>query len=188
MSCALLVLALSFSAYAEEPSTEAPPTRASTNMHTSKTFGLGVGAGGIAAGLSGKLFLGDRFAVQANVGWLPLFFLPRGMDMPFSTHLDGIFVAGMDGIFLGKQLVSFGFLALNWEAGTGASWLVAYAQEEGASWLYANAIVGLSLQLRPIPMEFTFDIRPGGLFRLTPGTEERRHFAVLFGTALRYYF
>lgn len=119
---------------------DAPAVESSgvTNIHASKKFGLGFGGGAYTYGVTGKLFLGNSLAAQAFVGlgW-------------------GSINVGADVMYQGKQIWGNSDFGLNWEAGAGA-----FAMPGWGSYFGINAVVGLSLQYRPIPVELTADIRP----------------------------
>lgn len=140
-----------------------------TNIHTSRKFGIGVGGGSFAYGVSGKLFLGNQTAVQASVG---------------SYWLAGLAV-GVDGLFLGNQIWTNGDLSLNWEAGAGADALLGTGW--GSAMFGAHGLAGLSLQFRPFPLEITTDVRPGFFF-VDSAFAGLSGFTFFYGGAVRYYF
>lgn len=139
-----------------------------TNIHANRKFGVGFGSGVWASGISAKLFLHDRFAVQAVAGW--------GWGW-------GGYNLGADAMLQMPQIWGNGDFGLNWEAGGGAF---------VAAWggIGVNAVAGLSLQYKPVPLEFTADIRPtlligdfGSYWGRSSGP-----FDINFGAAARYYF
>jgi len=163
----LATLALPTAALADG---EAPAASSSgvTNIHASKKLGFGLGGGAYNYGLTGKVFLGDSMAAQAFLGW----------------GWGGINI-GADALYQGKQLWTNGDFGLNWEAGAGAfispGWGAAFG---------VNAVVGLSLQYRPVPVEITADIRPTFLLGNWGGWGNWGGSPLWFsgGGAIRYYF
>lgn len=145
---------------------DAPSIPGVTNIHAKKKFGLGLGGGAYGGGATGKLFLGNTIAVQAflNTGW-------------FGFNL------GADALYQGKQLWTNGDLALNWEAGAGA-----FVSTWGG--IGVNAVVGLSLQYKPVPLEFTTDFRPTFLVGNWSGYRYGAFGPIdyNYGGAVRYYF
>ena len=165
----LATLAVPAAALADDDgSTSQAASSGLTNIHASKKFGLGLGGGAYSYGATGKVFLGSGMAAQAFVGlgW-------------------GGFNVGADALYEGKQLWGNGDFGLNWEAGAGA-----FVSTWGG--IGVNAVVGLSLQFRPFPVELTADIRPTflvgdwGYYRSSPFGAVP--FDINYGGAVRYYF
>lgn len=114
--------------------------RATTNMLADgHSMGLGLGGGSFAEGVSGKLFLGQGLAAQAAVGM----WFARGL------------AANADVLLEMPQLWTNGTLALNWNAGLGAGVILG-----SPSAVAVNGVAGLSLQLKPFPIELTTEFRP----------------------------
>jgi hypothetical protein len=140
-------LALPAAALADDaPTASASSAGGVTNIHSSKSLGVGFGAGAFVSGITAKKFLGDNMAVQGFLG----------------TWFGYSWNVGADVMYQGKQLWGNSEFGLNWEAGVGAGaylWSGAYAGYSGVE-VAVNGVIGLSLQYRPIPVEITADIRP----------------------------
>ena len=152
----------------DAPAATEGESQSSTNMHAYRKFGLGLGSG-VTTGITGKYFLNEGLAIQANLG---LYF-------GFST------IIGADAMYQGKQLWTNGDFGLNWEAGAGASLWVWNAGLYGFGSLAVNGVIGLSLQYKKIPLELTADIRPTFVFGTFTAFSP---FQINGGGALRYYF
>lgn len=126
-------------------------------------FGLGLGGSNLANGISGKLYLANDFAVQANVGWW------RGWGASI----------GADAIWEMPQLWTNGDLSLNWNLGAGAG--LGFYNSTGIN---VAGVGGLGLQISKIPLELTAEIRP--TFYL--GNELWSGFWFSGGGAIRYFF
>lgn len=138
------------------------------NMHSDKSFGLGIGGGLLSNGLTIKGFVRPDLSIQGWVGWYGF----------ASTNL------GADLIHEGRRLWTNGDLALNWQAGGGAAvWVWNPTLTDQAISIAINGVLGLSLQIQPVPLEFVLDLRPtvvfgpyrGGLY-ITPGVAIRYYF------------
>ncbi len=140
---------------------------ATTNIHAKEhKFGLGFGGSSIANGVSGKLFLDESFSLQATAGY----WWPYGLAL------------GVDALFEGPQFWSNQQLGLNWFAGAGAGAVIGTYYVDSSFFPSISAVGGVSLQLAPIPLEITAEIRP--VISIAGGT----HFDFGGGGAIRYYF
>jgi hypothetical protein len=155
---ALALLALPMAARAQETSLFAQPGR----------IGLGLGATDLATGVSGKFFLTHRVALQGIVG----FWYGYGRDAGLNIGLDAIVEM--------PKLWSNDVASLNWNAGGGAT----FALFGPGAWGGFQAIGGLGLQLRPVPLEFVLELRPTFLFGEPPGVD----FFFGVGAAIRFFF
>ena len=135
---------------------------AANNALGGKTFGLGVGAGPVSSGLSGKLFLGGDLALQGVVGscgwgWGGYYYDPVTGRYFSGGRTETGLCTNIDIVAEQPQLFSRGGLGINWNYGAGVG-LVAV---NNAPQLSVNGILGFSLQITPVPVELTVDIRPG---------------------------
>lgn len=107
-------------------------------------FGLGVGSSWVTSGVSAKYFFGERMSLQGVVGgyggwggW-------------------GAFGVGADILFEMPSLVGNQDVNLNWNVGPGVSAGVG----NGYAAFGVSGVIGLSLQIKPVPVDFTIEARP----------------------------
>lgn len=112
-------------------------------------FGLGIGSGWYTNGISAKYFFGERMSLQGVVGGYGGWGLGWG----------GLGV-GADVLFEMPSLVGNQDVNLNWNVGPG----VAAGFGSGFASVAVSGVVGLSLQLKSFPVDFTIEARP--TFRL----------------------
>lgn len=148
-------LALTFPAHAKE-------------IRRQGAAGIGIGSGTLAHGLSGKYFLSDKLAVQANIGSFGNY-----------KHYGGTAISA-DVVFA-MPLLASGEVDLGWNVGAGGG----FASYDSASITAFTGLVGLELLIDQIPIDLVLELRPialtnGGLHILSG-------FADLTGH-LRYYF
>ena len=114
-----------------------------------KQFGLGLAGSNIVSGLSGKYLLDSHTALQGVVG-------VRG-NQGFALSTDFI-------MEFPPNLVENNDVVLSWYAGGGAFWWHFNDDHgnENYSWetFGINGVVGLSLRLQKVPLEFSLEWRP----------------------------
>ena len=112
-------------------------------------FGIGIGGGTFSSGLSGKYNMAKGTALQGILG-------ARGA-YGFSLGLD--FIVNMPPDLLKNRDVE-----LSWYAGAGGSiWHYSHtAAGHDYSWntIAVSGVVGLSLMLQKVPLEFSLEWRP----------------------------
>ena len=114
-----------------------------------KQFGVGLGVGTFNMGLSAKYNLGGNTAIQGLLG-------ARGSD-GFALGVD--FIINMPPSLLKNRDVS-----LDWYAGVGAA-IWSYngrhnSRDENWNTFAISGVVGLSLMLQKVPLEFALEWRP----------------------------
>lgn len=132
-------------------------------------FGLGLGGTNLVSGLTGKFFVAPSFALQATVGYWYGYYGEAGY-YPGPT-------VGLDGIFEMSRLAENDAVSLNWNLGVGATVVLGSPFLGGV-----EGIVGLGLQIKPVPFEFVLELRPTLLF---PGPH---YFFFGGGGAIRFFF
>jgi hypothetical protein len=114
-------------------------------------FGLGVGTGTLTTGVTGKVYLNDRVAIQALVGLGYGFSAGTGVDL------------NVDGIYEMPKIWGNNVISINWQLGGGAAFGF-YSGVGHGTGIGIEAIGGAGLQLLRVPLEFVLDIRPTVLF------------------------
>lgn len=142
-------------------------------IHSSGRFGIGLGSGTFANGLSMKYFLAKSFAVQANVG------RASGGNAGDRFKNNGGIAASADLLIENKPLVASKLLNLEWSYGVGGG----VANRNDTTGLAAAAIAGLELNFNVIPIDLVLEFRPTLL--ISPDVELE---IVDFSGHLRYYF
>lgn len=117
-------------------------------------FGLGLGTGTLATGLTGKYYFQETFALQGTAGlwyW-------RGPGVNFN----------LDAIFEMPKIYSNNTINLNWHLGFGGAlgfygrrYSYAYdrATYEGIG-IGVEGVAGFAMQIKPVPLELVIDVRP----------------------------
>lgn len=106
-------------------------------------FGLGLGAGALTSGLSGKFFLGEAVALQAVVGtW---------WGYGLSVNADAVFEMPS---FFSNEAIN-----INWNLGAGAGTVLGTS-----AGLTVSGLAGLSLQIKQFPIELVGEFRPTFVF------------------------
>lgn len=128
-------------------------------------FGLGLGGTNLTSGISGKLYLGQRTALQAVAG----------------TWWTWGFSVAADYLWEQPNLVTHEAFTLHWYIGAGPT--IALGNADFG--LAGQAVGGLSFQLREFPLEITGEIRPTVAF---VGHGGFTGFYFGSGGAIRYFF
>lgn len=127
----------------------ATPAMAQSSSDSSK-FGIGLGAGTVAAGLSFKTLMSESTAFQATVGsWRGY-----GRHWHFSTSA---FALGADFLMEQPPIFNNEVVEIGWNLGLGAGvGLISDATVFGAT-----GIAGLEFNFVPAPIDFVVEYRPG---------------------------
>lgn len=153
------VFALILCAFAAEAAAE------SAALARSGRFGLGLGGSNLTSGVTGKLYLTENQAIQGTVGY-------------WYSSRNGLSFSA-DYLFEAPAFVTHEALTLHWYLGAGASLgLFSWNANVGVS-----GVGGVALQLKPVPLEFAIELRPGVIF---VGPNSGFHFGT--GGAIRYFF
>jgi hypothetical protein len=111
-------------------------------------FGLRIGATSLVTGITGKGYFGNVVALQGTLGW---------------WYHQGP-VLNMDLIFEMPHLASGNAVSLNWNFGFGATvGFETYNHNPGDAYAAMggiNGVLGLGLQIKPVPLEFVIELRP----------------------------
>ena len=140
-------------------------------IRTPGRFGLGIGAGTIANGLSAKYFIDKQNALQFNLGS----FGGHGFDNRW--HRFGGFGFSMDYLFEMPTIAVAGrAFELNWNLGAGLG--IGFDDDDHDHKddhyddyfaLAASFVLGLEFDFIPIPLDIVLEFRPGIL--LVPYTD-----------------
>ena len=141
-------------------------------IHSAGRFGIGLGSGTIANGLSLKYFMADSLAIQANVG----VFGGRGRDR---LKDNGGIAASADILIENSPLIASSLLNLEWNYGVGAG--IGVRNDNSA--IAAAGVLGLEVNFNVIPVDIVFEYRPN--LALSPDVDLD---FVDFSGHIRYYF
>lgn len=122
-------------------------------------FGLGIGSGTIANGLSAKYFVDSKNALQFNLGT----FGGRGIDRRWS-RFHGLGVSA-DYLFEMPTIAKAGnAFELAWNLGVGIGLgFDDYDRDRDYFALAASFVLGLEFNFIPIPIDIVLEFRPGVL-------------------------
>lgn len=152
-------------------------SNATTNaLAESGRFGLGIGSLRSVSGLSGKFFLSESMAVQGVVGS----YWGGGWGWGWGGGL-GI---GADLLWEMPSLFEQNELNINWNVGAGAS----AGLGSGVQTFGVSGVAGISLQLKPVPLDVAFELRPTIQFANVSGVDSGIGFGFGVGGHVRYYF
>src|SRR4029079_5981579 len=128
------------------------PARASADFGTPRHgFGIGLGRGAAASGVSGKLMAGPG-ACQGVVGvW------GSGTDAGHYVRVSGIALS-LDYLFEMPTLVSSPYFNIDWDFGLGGG--VGVATGGGTPGVAASAIAGLEFNFTRAPVDVALEYRP----------------------------
>lgn len=126
-----VAIGMSSSAWAEKPG----------------TFGIGIGAGTISSGLSGKYYM-PSFAIQANVG-------TYGAAGDRYGDFDGL-AFSVDALLEQDALFQNDVVAIEWNLGIGGG----LGLFDDTLALAAAGVIGLEFNFVPIPIDFVVEYRP----------------------------
>ena len=141
-------------------------------------LGVGLGIGALSYGVSGKYYLEQGRAIQANFG--PYFIDER-------VRYGDIWALGADYIFEIATLSSTRKIDLIWALGPG---LAAGVSGKGAWIIDVNACAGAVFQFHELPLDFALEYRPGIRFKTRGLYNSASRVAPSFtslGIQLRYY-
>lgn len=138
-------IALSSEAKAETKASSSASSSGGTNLFASSgRFGLGLGTGTFATGVSGKMFFSENIALQGILG--------LGYGWGFGANIN------VDAVYEMPKIWGNEHLSINWHIGAGGA-LAFYGSGLGTGF-GIEAVGGPSLQLAKVPFEFVVDIRP----------------------------
>jgi hypothetical protein len=138
-------------------------------------FGIGIGAGTIANGLSMKYFMGGS-ALQGVVG----FWGGGGIAERF-RHVEGV-AGSVDYLFEMPSLTRSQYFTVDWAFGLGAGFGVQTFQN-GSPALAGSGIAGLEFNFTKVPLDLVVEYRPTVGILPHPGLH-----LVDFTAHLRFYF
>lgn len=122
-------------------------------------FGIGVGGGLGVSGLSGKYWLGEKYALQGVVGaWGYGHHYYGGHDYDYGTNLG----VSLDYLWEMPDITASGPLVLGWNVGLGGTIGIYDPPFIGAS-----GVLGLELDFQPVPIDVVLEYRPG--ISIVPG-------------------
>ncbi len=118
-------------------------------------FGVGVGAGTLATGLSMKYFLSDSTSVQGNVGfWRGCFGCGRFRGNFYSDAL----ALSVDFLLERGPLGGDSQFSVDWEIGAGGG--LGFNDNANLG-LGVSGVLGLQLNIHAIPIDLVIEFRPG---------------------------
>ena len=135
--------------------------------------GVGLGAGTVSNGLSGKYYMSDKIAAQLIVGT----FGAGGASERYKD-LGGLGV-GLDVLIENAALVKTPIFSLDWNYGVGAGLGI----RNDTFGLAAAGVLGLELNFIPVPIDLVVEYRP--TLAIQPDVDFE---PVDFTVHLRYYF
>ena len=142
-------------------------------------FGIGVGAGTFATGLSMKYFLSNATSVQGNIGWWRGGYFCNNSRRSCGFYRDALALSA-DFLLERGPLVGDGDVTLDWEIGAGAG---LGFDDDGDVGIGVAGVAGLQVNIHAIPIDIVLEYRPG--FYLIPGFGLD---LVNFTGHIRYYF
>ena len=168
LCAALCVLGPSASALADAP-----------RIDQEGRFGLGLGIGSLAYGLSGKYYLSASRSVQANAG----------VQVTSSRFRNGdLFALGADYLFEFGAFASANEIDLRVGAGPGVGLALSTL---GYAALDVNACVSAQILFHELPLDFAIEYRPALRLKSSPLYDDPGRFVYAlanFGIQMRYYF
>lgn len=141
---------------------------AATPVQSAGNFGLGLGSGTHANGLSGKYFLGTDLAFQGVVGFWNRGGRDRGGGLGLSADL----------LWEQRPLVQVDVLDVAWNVGAGVN---TRSVDRGLG-LGVQGVAGLEFNFVPVPIDIVLEYRPN--IDIVPGTDLE---LVDFGAHIRIY-
>lgn len=152
-----------------------PTAHADDSGREGRQFGIGIGAGTIANGLSLKLPLGEN-ALQGVIGILG----GGGADERF-RHADGV-AASLDYLWEMPSLARSPYFSIAWSFGPGAGFGVRTREQRAAN-LAVSGVAGLEFNFLAVPLDLVVEYRPTVEIAPHPRVE-----LVDFTGHLRFYF
>jgi hypothetical protein len=140
------------------PSTASAQWEHSKQIRSAGTFGIGVGSGTLAYGLSMKYFTASNFAIQGNVGyWRGRWWGRCGRDS-CRYYRGNSFALSADAIFEQATIAGNSDIELAWNFGVGGG--LGLSEYEDAVGAAAAGILGLELLIHVIPIDLVLEWRP----------------------------
>jgi hypothetical protein len=130
------------------------PSRAEAFGAPRQNFGIGIGQGTGASGLSGK-FMIPGGAIQGVLGFWGRF--DGGHSGPGRPHLDGIALS-VDYLFEMPSLARSEYFSLDWCFGLGGG--IGVSTGGGAPGIAAAGIAGLEFNFTKVPLDVAIEYRP----------------------------
>ena len=119
-------------------------------------FGLGIGSGTGATGISGKTMVAPSGALQGVIGWWG-HTDSNGPGPGQYGHIDGV-AASIDYLFEMPPLATTQYFHLDWNFGLGAG--VGVPTGGGTPGVAVAGIAGLEFDFTKIPFDLTIEYRP----------------------------
>lgn len=126
---------------------DATPAHAKGGVRDPGNFGIGIGAGTLASGLSLKYFQGDT-AIQGNIG----------INARNRNRFDDWISLGFDYLFEQPSLTGGGDIELAWNIGPGVS--LAFTEDTDFWILGVSGVAGLEFLFNAVPIDFVIEYRP----------------------------
>ena len=123
------------------------------NDHNAGRFGIGLGGTSHISGLSAKLYLSDQMALQGTIG--------STYGNGFAGNVD-VILDIMDLLKGNKNIALPLYIGagINFWSWSGSQYVNGHWEDTTNFYFGASGVVGLALQLKMIPLEFSTEIRP----------------------------
>ena len=141
--------------------------------HNAGRMGVGLGGSNGYSGLTGKMYLSDNTALQATIG-------QYGWGGK-SIFLSGDFIMEISDLVAGNK-----DLRLPFYFGGGANMFFWNGYGSSYSRIGVSGVIGLALQLKMVPLELTFELKP--TFYLTGNQYDNTNMYIYGTGAVRWYF
>ena len=143
-------------------------------------FGLGIGAGTFATGLSMKYFLSSDTSIQGNVGWWRGGYYCRNNSRYSCGFYRDALALSADFLLERGPLTGNSDITLDWEIGAGVG---LGFDDTGDFGLGVSGVAGLQVNIHALPIDLVLEYRPGFLFVPGFGLD-----LINFTGHVRYYF
>jgi hypothetical protein len=121
-------------------------------------FGLGIGSGTGATGVSGKLMVGSAGAFQGVVGFWGHSGDSSGPGPGQYRSIDGVALS-LDYLFEMPSLATTQYFNLDWNFGFGGG--IGVATSGGTPGVAVAGVAGLEFNFTKVPIDLTVEYRPG---------------------------
>ncbi|QED28806.1 hypothetical protein FRD01_16485 [Microvenator marinus] len=144
------------------PSTASAQWEHSKQIRSAGTFGIGVGSGTLAYGLSMKYFTTSNFAIQGNIGYWRGRYFGRCGNNDYCRYYGGnSFALSADAIFEQATIAGNNDIELAWNFGIGGG--LGLSEYEDAIGAAVAGILGLEVLINVIPIDLVLEWRPNAL-------------------------